>query len=160
MWDAKSYFENLTGKLKLTKGKYLFCQVTGLDYMEGVLAAHASAKAYIAVDDTDEGMTFQGSGGGFFIRRAVVVFILKKYDIKSQPDRTEKVNETRVVHSKFLARIIKDTRLVPELKFLDKSRIPFHEVPGYFVAGTCGIYFTLSIDEPIDLVYDVNDWDE
>ena len=158
MWNAVSYFENLQKKLKLTKTDYKFCRVTGLDYLEGILADVKGSKDYIAVDDTDDGVTIR-QGGGYFNRRSVVVYILKKYDLKSQTDREEKTNETRLIHKKLLAKLIKDSNLLPDLMYLDKSRIPYHEVGGMFAAGTCGIYFIPTIEEPVELIDNANDWD-
>ena len=160
MWNAVSYFEALNGKLKLTKGKYTFCRVTGLNNVEDVLANMTKTKAFLAVDDTDDGATIRRSGGGYFNRRAVVVYLLQKYDIKSQTDRETKVNECRSIYSKLLAKLIKDSTAVDDLQFLDKSRIPYHEFPGMFAAETCGLYFIITLDEPINLVYDATDWDE
>lgn len=158
MWNAVDYFENLNGTLKLTKGIFTFCRVTGLNYLEDIISAQKSATAYLAVDDSDDGMTIC-QGGGFSNRRSVVVYILKKYDFKSQPDRESKLNDCRLIHKKLLSRLIKDSNEVDDLVYLDKNRIPYHEVEGMFVAGTTGIYFIMTLDESIDLVYDGNDWE-
>lgn len=158
MWNAVTYFETLMSKLKLTKSTFTFCRVTGLTYLEDVLANYATKKAFLAVDDTDDGVTIQ-TGGGFFNRRSVVVYILKKYDFKSQEDREEKTNETRVIHQKLLTKLIKDSTIIQEMMYLDKTRIPYHEVPGMFAAGTTGVYFIITINEPVNLVFDESDWE-
>jgi hypothetical protein len=158
MWNAVSYFETLTGKLKLTKGIYTFCRVTGLNNLEDILANLTTSKAFLAVDDTDDGATIQ-IGGAYFNRRTVVVYILKKYDFKSQADREDKTNETRAIQNKLLAKLIKDSSEIDDLTYLQKSRFPYHEVPGMFAAGTTGVYFILTLDEPVNLVYDGNDWE-
>jgi len=158
MWNAVDYFENLTGKLKLTKADYKFCRVTGLNYLEDILSDIKGSSAFLAVDDTDDGVTIQ-QGGGYFNRRSVVVYVLKKYDFKNQIDREEKTNETRLIHKKLLAKLIKDSGSVADLAYLDKNRIPYHEVPGMFAAGTTGIYFIITLNEPVELIYDANDWE-
>jgi hypothetical protein len=158
MWNAVTYFENLQKKLKITKTDYKFCRVTGLDYLEGILSASAATKNFIAVDDSDDGVTIR-LGGGYFQRRAIVVFILKKYAINSQSDRETKLNEARTIRDKFVSRLIKDSNELEELYFLDKNRIPYKEVPGYFASGTCGLYFIITIQEPVSLVHNSNDWD-
>lgn len=157
MWNAVSYFENLKGKLKLTKG-YKFCRVTGMDYLEDILSDVNGADAFLAVDDTDDGVTVQ-YGGSFFNRRAVVVYILRKYDTMNQADREVKLNETRLIHQKLLAKLIKDSSSVSELNYLDKSRFPYHEVPGMFAVGTAGLYFIVTLEEPVSLVYDAADYE-
>ena len=158
MWNAVDYFETLNGKLKLTKGLYTFCRVSGLNYLEGILSAPKSATAYLAVDDSDDGVTIK-KGGSFYNRRSIVVYILKKYDFKDQIDREEKLNECRVIHKKLLTKLIKDSNEVDDLMYLDQNRTPFHEVAGMFVSGTTGIYFITTLDEPVELIYDDNDWD-
>ena len=47
MWNAVSYFETLTGKLKATKGKYAFCRVTGISYLEEVLDKQKTSNAFL-----------------------------------------------------------------------------------------------------------------
>ena len=158
MWNAIAYFETVNNSLKLTKDKYTFCRLTGLNYLEDILANIKGSTAFLGVDDTDDGLTIQ-SGGGWFNRRSVVVYILKKYDLKSQTDREEKLNETRLIHKKLLAGLIKDSGTLDDLMFLDKSRFPYHEVPGMFAAGTCGVYFILTLNEPTELIYDATDYE-
>ena len=63
----------------------------------------------------------------------------------------------RLDGNKLTARLIKDSNR-PELMFLDKTRFPYKEVPGYFAAGTCGIYFFVTIKEPTDLCDKQDDW--
>ena len=158
MWNAVEYFETKNGKLKLTKGKYTFCRVTGLNNLEDVLSNMQDSKAFLAVDDTDDGVTIQ-IGGSWFNRRSVVVYVLQKYEFNDQIDREQKTNETRQIHQKLLSLLIKDSSSVEGLMFLDKTRFPYHEVPGYFSAGTCGLYFSFTIDEPVELIYDANDYE-
>jgi len=158
MWNAVTYFENLNNTLKLTKGKYTFCRVTGINYLEDVLSNLASSDAFLAVDDTDDGVTIE-KGGGYFDRRSIVVYVLKKYDFNNQIDRETKTNETRLIRKKLLAKLIKDSSSVDGLMFLDKTRFPYHEVPGMFAAGTCGIYFIATLNEPVELIHDDNDYE-
>lgn len=158
MWNAVEYFETKTGKLKLTKGKYTFCRVTGINNLEDVLANMQESKAFLAVDDTDDGVTIQ-KGGGWFNRRAVFVYILQKYQFNNQIDREQKTNETRRIREKLLSLLIKDASSVEGLMYLDKTRFPYHEFPGFFSAGTCGLYFSFTIDEPVELIYDANDYE-
>ena len=158
MWNSVPYFENINNTLKLTKGKYTFCRVTGLNYLEDILANTRGSNSFFGVDDTDDGVTIL-KGGGWFNRRSVVVYILTKYDFKSQTDREEKTAETRLIHKKVLAKLIKDSSSVDELMYLDKTRFPYHEVPGMFAAGTCGMYFIVTIDEPTELIHDADDYE-
>ena len=159
MWDAVEYFKNINTRLKLTRGKHAFCRSSGLANLEDLLNRLTKFQNFTVVDDSDDGVTVR-KGGGYFNRRSVIVYILKKYNFKSQEDRSEKLNQVREIYSRFLTRLLRDSNTMDELAYLDKTRIPYHEVPGYFVAGTTGLYFIITIDEPVDLQYDNDDWDE
>jgi len=158
MWNAVAYFEDLQKKLKLTKTGYKFCRVTGINYLEEILLSSPAEKNFFAVNDVDDGVTIQ-KGGGFFQRRAIVVFILKRYNATDMVEREVRLNETRLICDKLMAKLIKDSNEVPALTFLDKTRFPYKEVPGYWAIGTCGKYFIFTIDEPKSLIHNQDDWD-
>lgn len=158
MWNANTYFSNLTSKLKLTKDKYKFCRISGLGELEEVLSDR-SRGPQIALDDSDEGITMQAPGGGYFNRRSVVVFILQQYKLKDMADRETKIDEIRRIYNRFLSKIIIDSYDVAEMKYLQRDRMPYHELPGMFAVGSCGLYFTLTFDEPVDLIYNEQDWE-
>ena len=158
MWNAVSYFENLSAKLLVAKGTYKFCRVSGLNHLDDVLANMIKHNAFFAVDDSDDGVTIS-RGSGYFNRRAVVVYVLKKYKTTDMISRETALNECRKIHTSLLTKLIKDSNEVPELQFLDKSRIPYHELPGMLAAGTTGLYFILTIEEPVNLVYNAAEWE-
>ena len=157
MFNAISYFQNCNSKLKLTvDNKYKFSRVTGFEYLEDILD-DVKQPAYLAVDDTDDGVTVR-EGAGYFVKRVITVFILRRYKVGDQADRENKLAETRLIRNKLTARLIKDSNTNADLMFLDKTRFPYKEVPGYFAAGTCGIYFFVTVKEPTDLCDVANDW--
>lgn len=159
MFDASSYFENCNSKLKLTVDNgYKFSLVSGFEYLEDILK-DIKQPAYLAVDDTDDGLIVR-DGAGYFLKRVITVFILRRYKIGDQVERKTKLAETRLIRNKLTARLIKDSNNLDELMYLDKSRFPYKEVPGYFAAGTCGIYFFVTIKEPTNLCENQDDWYE
>ena len=158
MWNSVPYFENLCNQLKLTNGKYHFCRVTGLSYLEEVLTNLKSKNAFFAVDDSEDGVTVR-NGGVYFNRRSITVFILKKYKFQDQSDRETALHETRAIREKIVSRLLKDSFEISEMFYLNKERIPYHEVSGYFSAGTTGVYFIITIDEPVNLCYVTDDWE-
>jgi hypothetical protein len=159
MWNAIDYFRELSQHMNYLRDKYAYCRVTGINYLEGLLGNLTKFNSFLAVDDTDNGMIVQ-RGGAFFKQRTITVFILQKFNLQNQIERVEKLNETREIYQKIVSRLIYDSSRIEALTFLDTSRIPFHEVPGQFAGGTTGLYFTISLNEPISLVYDNDDWDE
>lgn len=160
MFNAVNYFETRNGKLKLTvDGNYKFSRVTGIDYLEDILMKDIKQPAFLAVDDTDDGIIVR-EGAGYFLKRVITVFVFRRYKIGDQVDRETKLEETRLVRTKLTARLIKDSNLLPELSYLDKTKFPYKEVPGYFASGTCGIYFFVTIKEPTNLCDNADDWYE
>ena len=158
MWNAVNYFETLNGKLKTTKNAYHFCRVSGINGLEEILANYMAKNAFLAVDDSDDGMTIR-LGGGYFNRRSIVVYVLKKYKITDMSERETALSETRSIRNSLISKLLVDANNNTEgLNYLNKERIPYHEVPGYFAAGTTGIYFIITIDEPVNLAYNANDW--
>ncbi len=157
MWNSIAYFETLTNSLKLTKGKFVPKRVSGISNLEGIIADRENDK-FTAVDDTDDGYTFQGAGGGWFKRRTVIVFILQKYDIKNMIDRETKLNECRTIMNRFQSKIIADAQELEELLYFDKTRMPHYEIDEYFANGCTGLYFMISFNEPTDLIYDASEW--
>lgn len=162
MWNSVLYFKKATEKLKLAVDNgYKFSRVTGFEYLEDILD-DIKQPGYIAVDDTDDGVIVR-EGGGYFRKRMITIFILRRYKISDQSDRQLKLDETRLIMDKFTARLIKDSNdseKNSELLYLDKTRFPYKEVPGYFAAGTCGVYFFVTIKEPTNLVDNPNDWND
>ena len=157
MFNGSAYFENCNSKLKLlVDNKYKFSRVSGFEYLEDILS-DIKQPAYLAVDDTDDGVIVR-DGAGYFLKRVITVFILRRYKVSDQVDRETKLAETRLIRNKLTARLIKDSNNLDELMYLDKSRFPYKEVPGYFAAGTCGIYFFVTIKEPTDLCEKADDW--
>ena len=157
MFNASDYFKNCNSKLKLcVDNGYKFSRVSGIEYLEDILS-DLKQPAYLAVDDTDDGVTVR-EGAGYFVKRVITVFILRRYKLSDQVDRETKLAETRLIRNKLTAKLIKDSNTVDELMFLDKTRFPYKEVPGYFASGTCGIYFFVTIKEPTNLVHNSNDW--
>ena len=157
MFNASDYFKNCNSKLKLcVDNGYKFSRVSGIEYLEDILS-DLKQPAYLAVDDTDDGVTVR-EGAGYFVKRVITVFILRRYKLSDQVDRETKLSETRQIRNKLTAKLIKDSNTVDGLMYLDKTRFPYKEVPGYFASGTCGIYFFLTIKEPTNLVHNSNDW--
>jgi hypothetical protein len=160
-FDAHAYFENLCSKNKMLRdGCYRYCRVTGLSNMEEVIQHFKKEKTYFCVDATEDGQTFQAAGGGFMERRLYTVFILKKIKFENMTEQDDAIRECRAIYRSILKKLIRDRRfLEDEMTYLRLDRIPFHELPGYFISGCTGLYFILTVDLPTDLCYDANEWE-
>lgn len=158
MFDPINYFKILSQSLKLTRDKYHFTKVSGLDNLEGILATRKEHSHFIAVDDTENGTLVRGNGGGFFDRRPSTIFICAAIDIKDTSKRDSLLNEFREIHKSFVSKLILDKHNNGLMSF-DFSRIPYYEMPGYFANGCIGIYFMIHSDEPTNLAYDESKWE-
>jgi hypothetical protein len=159
-FDAYEYFENLCNTNKITSsGRYKFCRVTGLSNMEEVIANFKKENAYFCVDDTEDGAIIQSPGGGYFERRQYTVFLLKKFPLNNMTAQHEALNECREIYRQITKKLIDDRRFLENsMTYLKVERIPYYEVPGYFISGCTGLYFMITIDIPVDLCYNTDDW--
>ena len=77
MFDPITYMKNLHWELKITREKYSFATVSGVNELEEVLENSKRNDYFFAVDDSQDGFTYR-LGGGYFERRPYTVFILGK----------------------------------------------------------------------------------
>lgn len=160
-FKAFEYFSSICTKLKLSKEKgYFPCRVTGLANMEDVLNSDRRRNAFFAIDDTNDGYTYQGAGGTYFEKRMYIVYILRKFQQSNTAQQELYLNECRSIFRSICTKLIKDRRsLENSMIYLDTKRIPFNEITGYGIAGCTGLYFVVTVEQPIELCYDANQWD-
>lgn len=158
-FNAFEYFSQIAASLKLAKDNgYYPCRVSGLANMEDVVNSLTNRMAYFAIDDTNDGYTFR-NGAGYFERKMYIIFILKKFPLKNMEKQSLALEECRQIYRAVVSRLIKDRAMLEQgTVYLDTSRISFHEMEGYAIAGTTGLYMTLTIDQPINLCYNADDW--
>ena len=190
LFDFHSYLFALTEKNKLARTHAFYpCYCSGISYLEEMLSNSRNHKAFVCLTDTSEDSTTRKSGG-WFKRRVFTVFILCRYNTRSQDDYREKLGICRELfrqlHSRFLidehdlhlldvnrrASSQPDARSASqagagnrasvnnELAYLDVENIRSRELGGQFLNGCTGLYFMLAIDEPVDLQYDKDEWNE
>ncbi len=161
-FDAFNYFSSLCNKLKRSNDNgYYPCKVTGLGNMEEVINAFKTQKAYFAIDDTNDGQTYKSPGGGYFDRKQYIVFVLRKFTYNNMEQQKEYLQECREIYKSVCKKLIKDkATLQNDMIYLNTDRIPFYEIEGYGIAGCTGLYFIVTVDEPINLCYDANEWYE
>jgi hypothetical protein len=158
-FDAHNCFERICSTDKIASvGEYKFCRVSGISYMEEMIRKFKTAKAYFCIDDTEDGNLFQ-SGGGYMEWRQYTVFLLKKFPFGNMDVQHEVLNECRRIYRQIMKKPIRDRRLLAnEMTCPVIERIPFYEIPGYFISGCTGLYFSISVDIPTELCYDGNGW--
>lgn len=161
-FDVYTYFTEIAKKLKASKDNGFHpCKVSGLANMEEVIAGFKGKKAYFAIDDTNDGITYKGNGGGYFDRKQYIVYLLYKVPQNNMDAQHIGLNICRTIFHSICTKLIKDRqKLANEMTYLDTTRIPFYELEGYSIAGCTGLYFMITVDQPINLCYNADEWDE
>jgi hypothetical protein len=73
------------------------------------------------------------------------------------PQQHETLDECRRIYRSVCTKLVKDrSRLI----YLLTDRIPYYEMEGYAISGVTGFYAMISVDEPVNLCYNANDWNE
>jgi hypothetical protein len=160
-FDAHAYFGEICRTNKAMRdGNYCYCRVTSISHMEEVIQKFKKERAYFCVDATEDGHTFRATGGGFMEKRVYTVFILKKIHFENMDDQDAAIKECRTIYRQILKKLIRDRRfLEDDMTYLRLDNIPFHEIPGYFLSGCTGLYFSISVDVPTELCYDGDEWE-
>lgn len=158
MFDAKTYFSTLCSSLLATKTDFLFGQISDNAYLEDLISGSKRNSNFFMLDDTEEGTTVNRSGA-YFERRTYTVYLLSKFKINNMTDRHTKLLAIRSIYRKLLTKLILDhSEQANGIEYMSFP-IRYFEIPGYYTGGTCGIWFSVLLDEPVELIYNEADWD-
>lgn len=138
---------------------FAFGVCSGIGSLEGVLGNYRTGKAYMLVDDANDGKLFRGRGGGWYKQRTVTVFLLHTYRRDDMSDRSEKLSLCRELFRQLSTRLLVDAgNLNNEMVYLHADNILCRELGRYFMNGCTGLYFMVDVSEPVDLRYDKDEW--
>lgn len=159
MFDAVNYTETeIHAKLKALQD-HTFKTVSGLDFLENLLTDRLNSK-FIAVDDTQNARIVQ-PGNTYFERRLYTIYILQRSSIRETNARESILEVYRSAFRSIISKIIRDKNLeLHNLDTVETENIQMYEMPAAFADGCIGIYFMIKVDNPINLVYDANEWTE
>lgn len=161
-FDIEAYFNNLCEHNKFAQEKgFCFCTCSGIESLQGPLERFRNERAFLCVDDTNDGSLVRGRNGGWFKKRTMTVFIMHRYDPRnnSMADRAEKLSWCRELFRQIVSRMIVDAdRLDNELIYLQTSNILSRELGQYFMSGCTGLYFLVDLSEPTELIYNKDEW--
>lgn len=160
LFDAHKYFEQeIRDKMILTtQGEYQYARISSMQHLEDVLKGFRYHSAFFAVDDTENGHTFR-AGGGWMVRKTIVVYIIKQYERDNMKSQSEALAECRVIYENVLKKLIKDkAHLANQMVYLSTERITFNELPGLFANNSTGLFFMIPLDLPIDLSWKEEEW--
>ncbi|MBQ3700824.1 MAG: hypothetical protein II886_13120 [Prevotella sp.] len=161
MFDAVGYFTDMCqrNKLALEEG-FQPVVISGPDNLEGIFELYRDHDRFVAVSDTNTGSLSSPDGTyGFTKRRAYTVFILSAYEHDNMDDRQRQLELCRRLFLQLVSRILRDKYTYrEELTYIDTQNIPNQELGRYYLSGMTGLFFTIYVQEPVDLVYDDEQW--
>lgn len=162
-FDDLAYFFRLgqTNRLARTNSFHVdYC--SGIDALEGMMASYRDAANFIFVDDTTSANTF-GAKPGWFDRKVYAVYVLAGYEYGNEEDFKAKMALCRTIFKQILSRVIRDKaemKYGKALMFLNLESVSSHEFGRYSFNGATGLFFQLQNNEPLNLVYDPEEWEE
>lgn len=161
MFDAIGYFTEMCqhNKLAMREG-FEPVVISGPDNLEGLFEQYRDHDRFVAVSDTNTGNLSSPDGTyGFTKRRAYTIFILSAYEYDNMDDRQQQLELCRMLFLQFVSRLLRDKYTYNEsLTYIDTQNIPNQELGRYYLSGMTGLFFTIYVQEPVDLVYDDEQW--
>lgn len=162
-FDAVAYFVAMTlhNRLAVEQG-FVPVTISNSDNLEGLFEEYRDHDRFVAVSDTSSGNLSSPDGAyGFSKRRAYTVFILSAYEHDNMLARQKELDLCRELFHQFVSKIIRDKYQYEEKQmYFDTHAIPNQEIGRYFLSGMTGLHFTLYVQEPIDLVYNEDQWEK
>lgn len=159
-FDIENYLSVLCASNKLAQAEHFyFCTCSGLEGLQGPIEAMTRENAFLCLDDTSDGSVFRGGGGGWFTKRTITVFLIRRYRHGDMTDRAENLGICRALFRQLMSRFIVDQRdLSNELVFLHTENVMCREFGVDLLDSCTGLYFMLEISEPTLLKFDKDEW--
>jgi len=160
-FDFNRYVSGLVRSNRLARREgFRFATCSGIGQLQGVMDGLRTAGRFVVADDVCTGETRQ-QGGAFFQRRTFTLFILSRCRLGDEPDRARQLGLCRELRRQLQSRLLRDSqRLQDELVYLQTSEMPGTELGEHFAGGCTGLYMMVSVDEPVDVSYNVEEWDD
>ena len=161
MLNFQEYIARLTAENLLCRERgFVHTTCSGISSIEGLLERMRSARALVCTSDICQEGTTQ-RGGAYFRRRLFTVFILHRYDARDRATAAEAMELCREVLRQFHSRFLRDEpELRGSLNYLRTDDLRTQEFGADYLNGAAGLLFMIAIDEPTDLQYRPNEWEE
>lgn len=158
-FNCYQYFEGIHSSLKELES-FKFCRVSDKKTMEELISNSRTANAFFCVDDTEDGQIMP-TAGGYVERRVYFVWILKKYHSKSvvgMLSQDETMKYCRYIYQNIVSKIIFDKDHCRSGLTYISDRFPFWEIPLMLFPETGGLYFSITVDTPVNLCINPDNW--
>lgn len=159
-FDAEKYFSEMCKANKFARNHdFHFCTCSGIESLEGPLMEFSTKNAFFCLDDTNGGGYSTGRSGGWHEKRVFTVFLMHRYTFGDEEERLEMLGICRELLRQLLSKIIADEGDPSnEYAYFDTRTIMTRKLGKYFMNGCTGCYFMLEMNEPVDLVYNPDEW--
>ena len=162
-FDDLQYFVEIAGKNRLIKENGFYCGFcSGPEGLDQVMAEYRDHANFFLVDDTTSGNTF-GAKPGWFDRKVYAVYIIVGYELGNEEKYKVALNLARRIFKQVLSRVIYDKASMKygqALMYLNLATVFSQEYGRYSFNGATGLFFQLQNNEPLNLVFDPNEWEE
>lgn len=160
-FDFHQYARTLTAENRLARREgFHFCTCSGLEQMQGALEQLRAKSRFVVADDVTTGETVR-RGGSFFQRRTFTLFLLSRFRPGDEASRRAALDLCRELRRQIESRMVRDSiRLADEMVYLHVDQMPSTETGSRLLAGCTGLYLMVTVDEPLDLCFREEEWDE
>lgn len=156
-WDAPGYFRRLTDTNLLARQKgFVYRDISGLQGLEDVIKATLEDTAFVAVANGDDSIADIENSPNTHTARTV--FIAMRHTPDDPAAREQAMDTILELFRQFLTHLIRERTRLDTLGIYLKPKIDIHRIPRYFATGAACIWFQIETSTPIDLRYNVNDW--
>lgn len=159
MFDAYAYLDDVKNRLP-ELATFKMCRVSSRSEMEEMVDSVRTENAWLCVDDSDNGKTMN-IAGGYVDRRVFFAFILQKYDTRTKEAMNNQaivMENARTIYKKILTKLIHDKESMSFGLTNMRDDFQYYELPSDVMPGVAGLYFAITVDTPVDLCYNPNDW--
>lgn len=169
-FDDLQYFVSLGQRNRLAKEHNFYVgYCSGPDGLDQVMANYRDYANFILVDDTTSANTYGGKPG-WFDRKVYAVYIVAGYDHQDEASYKNALALCRRIFRQILSKVIRDKAdmaygkadlsLSKGLMYLNLETITSQEFGRYSFNGATGLFFQLQNNEPLNLVFDPDEWEE
>lgn len=162
-FDALTYFKEMAERNKLVINNSFhvgFC--SGPQDVDAVMAEYRDYANFILIEDTTSANTF-GAKPGFFDRKVYAIHIIAGYEYGNDTDFKTKLELCRTIFKQMLSKVITDKAQFTygkAMMYLNLESIYSQEYGRYSFNGATGLFFQLQNSEPLNLIYDANEWED
>ena len=162
-FDALAYFADLASKNKLAReNNFHVDYCSGPGGLEPAMQGFRQYQNFIFIDDTTAANTFSNKVG-WFDRNVYCIHIIAGYRHGDAGSYNQALRLCRQIFRQFLSKVIHDRETYAygtKLMYLNTQNVYSSEYGRYSFNGATGLFFQLQNDEPTNLVYHDNEWEE